>query len=65
MEVEFRNVTITLANVKDARQAYDRLCHLLAQYEPIEWTTDTYVVHPEAGEPDIARSTNDLFEDLS
>lgn len=66
VEVEFRNISVTVANVKDAQEAYTYLCEALASMEDsgllVEWTTDTYVVlHRSASEWSEERPTSDLF----
>jgi hypothetical protein len=64
MEVEFRNITITVANVSSAKEAYQVLTDLLANALPnIEWTSDKYVVHPHVhtiNEPE-ERDTDELW----
>jgi hypothetical protein len=63
MEVEFRNVTITVANVTDAKQAYNRLCRALGSIA-CEWQTDAYIAY-EPTEQAYAdakeRDTSELF----
>lgn len=48
MDVTFHNVAIRLSNVKDADEAYDRLCNALGAGEQggvlVDWETDTYEV---------------------
>jgi hypothetical protein len=64
MEVEFRNITITVANVSSAKEAYQVVTDLLANALPnIEWTSDKYVVHPDTYTPDELeeRDTEELF----
>jgi hypothetical protein len=66
VEVEFRNVTITIGNAKDPQQAYDLLCSALGRLEedghPVEWQTDTYLTHlRQYGSEPEERSTSELF----
>lgn len=64
MEVEFRNVTITIGNVRDARQAYDQLCDVLGgPTNPcIEFTTDTFVVYEDNRTADKQAEEHDTAE---
>jgi hypothetical protein len=60
--VTFHNVTIAIADARNAGDAYDLLCMALATMEEhdgitVEWTTDTYTTGDVAG----ARPTNGLF----
>jgi hypothetical protein len=55
-EVQFNNVTITIAST-DPAAAYAALCQTLA---PFEYTTDTFQTHGAAGESE-AQSTAILF----
>lgn len=66
VEVQFNNITITIANVENAKQAYNILCEALASLEKagylVEWTTDTYwVLEREYQEEFTERSTKELF----
>jgi hypothetical protein len=63
IEVEFRNITITIAGVETPTEAYDRLCGILGENSryDVEWMTDTYVIHDKDGEPSAERSTSELF----
>lgn len=72
MEVTFTNVTITIAGVKDARQAYDILCDSLSAIPSsavvsgatcVEWETDRYYTDDDTldGEVVLDHSTSDLF----
>jgi hypothetical protein len=66
MEVEFRNVTITL-RAESAKDAYTRLCDALRKLDGCDWDTDTYVVYPRLpSDADDAeaeeRDTVELFE---
>lgn len=64
LTVEFRNVTITVGNVQDAKEAYAKLCNALASIEG-EFDTDTYVAYKTMSEYDDSpgRSTEELFPD--
>lgn len=67
MEVEFRNVTITITNVQNAREAYTKLCSGLTAMDS-EWTTDSYIVYPgtKAGDTEsVELPTTDLFDGAS
>jgi hypothetical protein len=55
-ETSFQNVTITI-QAPTSREAYDRLCTVLASIEA-EWTTDTFFV--DGGED---RCTSELWPD--
>lgn len=64
MEVEFRNITITIGNVTSPKEAYDVLCDLLGSPEAqvAEWTTDTYVVHTGNHDVDATATAHDTYE---
>lgn len=58
VEVEFRNVTITVS-AETPEEAYTKLCEQLAANDSgIEWSTDTFITYAE---PDHERSTEELF----
>jgi hypothetical protein len=65
-ETEFRNVTVTIADVTP-REAYDALCQALASIESItgtscEFTTDTYVERDDKTES-LEKDTSELWPD--
>jgi hypothetical protein len=66
MEVEFRNVTITVSNVTSAKDAYDQLTEALGTMSCAEWTSDTFVEYTGECEKDQQaqpRDTSELFPD--
>lgn len=64
-EVEFRNVTITIAGCANPRAAYDRLCEMLGAEHvdgvTAEWATDTFVEYDGGGRESEPRSTRELW----
>lgn len=51
VEVNFRNVNITIVNAKDAKDAYRKLDALLSSDDVGSWESDTYVIWLRPGEP--------------
>lgn len=63
MEVQFNNVTITVADADTADQAYSRLCEALDN-AGLEYNTDTFQVYDENNdELGAERDTEELWGD--
>jgi hypothetical protein len=64
MEVEFSNLTVTVPNVENGKEAYDKLCEVLGQ-AGFEWTTSLFRELPRGLNSDDApiRDTVELFPD--
>lgn len=66
MEVEFRNLIVTIADISSPKEAYNALCQGLAGIESItgtnvEWWSDTYEVRDDSHEVVESGDTTALF----
>jgi hypothetical protein len=61
MDVEFRNVTITVVDAKDAVDAYEKLMFALSS-AGFNWTPDIFIEHRRATDDEAQeKDTAELF----